>query len=81
MTPTIALIGSAAFGLAFIVYAAWPYLPAWPSKTPVVPVETDPDALDVAAMKRLQARFKRLNCPEGTAAMMTVGTHFFHEGA
>lgn len=76
---TLAAIGSAAFGLAFIVYLAWPYLPKW--TPPAVAVETDPDALDVAAMKRLQARFKRLNCPEGTAAMVTVGSHFFHEGA
>ena len=40
----------------------------------------DDDAADVAAMKRLQARFARLKCPEGTAALQVVGQHFFHEG-
>jgi hypothetical protein len=37
----------------------------------------DDDVADLAAVKRLQARFERLNCPEGKAAVKTCLAHFF----
>lgn len=65
------------------VYQFWPAISKAMPPAPVVPAvptaDAD-DAADVAAMRRLQARFKRLNCPEGTAALDVVGTHFFHTG-
>lgn len=57
----------------------WSYLT---DSKPVAPVVVeDDDGLDVKAFKRLQARFTRLKCPEGTTAMQVVGQHFFHEGS
>lgn len=39
---------------------------------------TDDDAADLAALKRLNARYAA--CPEGKAALKTLAMHFFHEG-
>ena len=49
-------------------------------KAPITPGvdSTDPDVLDMLALKRLTARYTRLHCPEGTAAMQTASMHFFH---
>jgi len=52
-----------------------------PSPAVVAVDSSDPDVLDLAAAKRLTARFERLNCPEGKAAMKTALAHFFHEAA
>lgn len=39
---------------------------------------TDPDAADLAALKRLNARY--VNCPEGKAALKVLATHFLDHG-
>jgi hypothetical protein len=57
-------------------------LPKWPVGSPaVVPavVPDDPDYLDLQAAKRLKARYVRLGCKEGQAAMQVCMTHFFTE--
>jgi hypothetical protein len=41
----------------------------------------DDDVADLAAAKRLAARFERTNCPEGKAAVKVCLEHFFHSGA
>lgn len=38
----------------------------------------DIDVTDLQALKTVQARFERLNCPEGKAAIVLCFTHFFH---
>lgn len=50
--------------------------PFLPGSTPAPPA--DDDVADMLAAKRLAARFERLNCPEGKAAVQTMLTHFFH---
>jgi hypothetical protein len=47
---------------------------------PVIDSDAE-DAKDMAALKRLKARFAKLGCKDGQAAMVTVAHHFFHEGA
>lgn len=39
--------------------------------------ESDPDAADLAALKRLNARYK--DCPEGKAALKVLATHFLDD--
>jgi hypothetical protein len=40
---------------------------------------TDPDSADLAALKRLNVRYK--DCPEGKAALKVLATHFLdHSG-
>jgi hypothetical protein len=41
----------------------------------------DDDVADLAAAKRLAARFERTKCPEGKAAVNVCLEHFFHSGA
>lgn len=38
----------------------------------------DQDVADLAALKIVQARYKRLNCPEGQKAVAELFEHFFH---
>lgn len=52
--------------------AGW--LPSLGGKTSPV----DADVLDLQAVKRIQARFIRLNCERGKAAVQTCLDHFFH---
>jgi hypothetical protein len=41
--------------------------------------EPDPDSADLAALKRLNVRYK--DCPEGKAALKVLATHFLdHSG-
>ena len=57
----------------FMTWATTKKAPATPGVD-----STDPDVLDMLALKRLTARYTRLHCPEGTAAMQTASMHFFH---
>lgn len=41
-------------------------------------VAADDDVADLQAIKRIQARFIRLNCERGKAAVQTCLDHFFH---
>lgn len=56
-------------------------LTAWWNKAPA-PVgptpATDDDSADLAAVRRVQARMKKRNCPEGIAAAGVILSHFFH---
>jgi len=48
------------------------------STAPGTPVPADQDVTDLLAAKVLQARAKRLGCPEMTAAVVEILNHFFH---
>ena len=54
----------------------WSFVPGLPKIPVTSPV--DEDALDLESYKRLMARYVRLNCPEGIAAMEQAGHHFLH---
>lgn len=76
----IAAAIAAILGINFLDMKA---ISAWWNKPkndamPSVPAVVDEDALDLAAYRRLQARFERLKCKEGQAAMVTAGQHFLH---
>jgi len=55
---------------------------AWESmttqRTVTVTPPADQDVADLSALKLVQARFVRLNCAEGKAAVTTCFEHFFH---
>src|SRR4029079_11100105 len=77
------------FGLLFLVVNGWPVvswaisavrnikLPAAVA-TASAPVGDD-EFQDMLALHRLEARFERLKCAAGQAAMKTAGEHFFHK--
>jgi hypothetical protein len=72
-------------GLALLAFLAFvwrdKFAGLWPKSSPDVPVSSDPDVADLAAAKRLQARFEKHNCPEGLAAVKVCLQHFFdHAG-
>ena len=48
------------------------------STAPGTPAPADQDVTDLLAAKVLQARAKRLGCPEMTAAVVEILNHFFH---
>lgn len=60
------------------VYSLAAYLPSRkPSQ--VIAQDGAEDALDLDAFKRVKNRMHRLKCPEGIAAIATVGQHFLHD--
>lgn len=71
----------AAIGAIIVALVPWSkvggLLSSVTRKSPAVP--EDIDVADMLAAKRLAARFERLNCPEGKAAVQTMLTHFFHQ--
>lgn len=86
-SPTGAmLVGGAAIIIAIMwwdkILAGIKKMGSRTSTTPPIttdkPGPLDEDALDLIAFRRLQARYTRLGCKEGIAAMETAGQHFLH---
>ena len=77
--PTVmTFIAAAGAVLAAFAPNIWAKVKAfWPTAKPDEPAADD-DVADMLAAKRLAARFERLNCPEGKAAVQTMLQHFFH---
>ncbi len=79
-------------GLLLAAYICWPAISSAASRvwssipkktdttTPTIPpaLALDIDVTDLASLKIVQARFTRINCPEGVAACTTLFEHFFH---
>lgn len=49
------------------------------TRAPAATSTVNEDASDLEAFNRLKARMVRLKCPEGIAAIATVGQHFLHD--
>ena len=65
--------------LAAVAAVAGINIPWGKVKLPAIGGEQDPDAADLAALKRLNVRYK--DCPEGKAALKVLATHFLdHSG-
>lgn len=84
MTVNHLLAALVATGL--LAWQFWPWLSAlaggwkWPTIAPPPARPADSDVADLAALKQVEDRFRRLGCNEGLAACQVMYAHFFHEG-
>lgn len=71
--------------IAGLVAKAWSMVPSLPTRSiavaPASMVAVDEDTLDYQALKRLQARADRRNCPECKAAVQAYISHWFKDSA
>ena len=49
------------------------------TQTTLQPVVGDQDMADLAALKVVHARYERMKCTEGQAAVTVLFAHFFHD--
>lgn len=74
-----------AFAVGMLLWQFWPAVSGLLGKVKLPAIgggtSADQDVTDLAALKLVQARFARLGCPEGQAAVHTCFEHFFHEAA
>lgn len=94
MTTTTLI--AALYGLGLFAWLLWPALSAVPAAvrrwlsgggepeprqvTWRVTTPQEIDLADLAALQKVEARFKRLNCEAGLAACQTLYANFFHRG-
>lgn len=75
------------FGTGMLTWRFWPALSTLsgkiklPSFSTSPPAAVDADLSDLAALKQVQERFKRLKCKEGQEACLVCLEHFFREHA
>ncbi len=73
------------FGAGMLGWQFWPAISSLlgnlklPSFSVAKPAAVDADLSDLAALKQVQTRFKRLKCKEGEAACLILFEHFFTE--